>query len=188
MTRDETKELLMTIQAVYPNFKVAKEQMSITINAWNTMLAEYPVEAVNAAFQIYVKSNNTGFAPSVSQLIGCMFKPTENDQLTEGEAWALVKRAIKDGGYHAEERFNELPPLVQRAVGGASMIHQWAMVDSDEINTVVMSNFQRTYKAILSKQDFNNRVPSAIADVVRLVADKVSPQARLAELEGGEQE
>jgi len=166
MTREETKELLMMIRALYPNFTVKPEEMTPTINAWHLMLKDYPAEAVKAALEIYVKTNNTGFAPSASQLIGCMYAPKKSEQLTEGEAWALVKKAIRDGGYHARERYDELPEIVQRAVGDASMIHQWAMCDSDEVNSVIMSNFQRTYKALLSKQEFNDKVPSQLREAI----------------------
>jgi hypothetical protein len=98
-----------------------------------------------------------------------MHAPAENNQLSEGEAWALVKKGIADGNYHSEERYNELPPLVQRAVGGAEMLRQWAQTDSTQVNTVIMSNFQRTYKAILAKDDFNNKVPEQLAQVVHNV-------------------
>lgn len=174
MTREETKELLMMIKAIYPNFSIKPEEMTATINAWHLMLSEYPIEGINAALQIYVKTNNTGFAPSVSQIIGCMHKPSEIEQLSEGEAWAMVKKAIQDGNYHSEERFNELPPIVQKAVGGSNMIRQWAMSDTDEVNTVIASNFQRTYRAILGKQEFGERVPEQLQDLVKGIADKVS--------------
>ena len=188
MTRDETKELLMTIQAIYPNFKVVPSQMTATINAWHLMLEEYPADSVNAALKIYAKTNNSGFAPSVSQLIGGIYAPTNNDQLSEGEAWNIVKKAIKDSGYHAQEHFDNFPPIIQRAVGSPTMLREWGMTDSDEVNTVIMSNFQRTYRALLSKQDFNNRVPDAIADVVRQVADKVAPPPQTARIESWEDE
>lgn len=171
MTRQETQELLFTISALYPNFTVPDK--SITVDAWYWALHGYTVEQAKAALMIYVKTSNTGWAPSASQLIGCIHAPKNNDQLSEGEAWALVKKAIQDGNYHAEERFNELPELVRRAVGGAGMIRQWAQTDSDEVNTVIMSNFQRTYKAILAKQDFNNKVPPQIADVVRGTVERL---------------
>ena len=179
MTRDETKELLMTIRAIYPNFNVRPEEMTPTINAWHMMLSEYPAQVIYAALQIYVKTNNTGFAPSVSQIIGCMHKPSEIEQLSEGEAWAMVKKAIKDGNYHSEERFNKLPPLVQRAIGGAAMIRQWAQTDSTEVNTVIMSNFQRTYRAMLSKQDYNNKVPEQISELVKNLVEKTSGERYL---------
>ena len=163
----------MTIQAVYPNFRVSPEEMTPTINAWNMMLAEYPVEAVNGALQIYVKTSTSGFAPSVSQLINAMYAPKSKSALSEGEAWALVKKAIQDGNYHAEERFNELPEIVQKAVGDANMISQWARTDSDEVNTVIASNFQRTYRAVLEKQEFGEKVPLQLADVVNQVCDNM---------------
>lgn len=171
MTREETKELLMTISAIYPNFNVKPEQMTATINAWHMMLDEYPANAIGAALQIYVKTNNTGFAPSVSQLIGAMHEPRKHDQLSEGEAWALVKKAIQDGNYHAEERFNELPEIVQKAVGGASMIHQWAATDSEEVNTVIYSNFVRNYKVILEKREFGEKVPEPLRELTKSLAE-----------------
>lgn len=184
MTREETQELLLAISSLYPNFK--PEDKTLTINSWHWALADYPVQAIKGALQIYLKTNNTGFAPSVSQLIGAMHSVSDNDRLTEGEAWDLVKRAIQDGNYHAEERFNELPPLVRRAVGSANMIHQWAGTDSDEVNTVIMSNFQRTYRAMASKQSYYDKVPDALQDVVRNVAESLTDRARVQMIEGGD--
>ena len=158
MTRDETKELLMTIRAIYPNFNVKTEEMTPVINAWHLMLEDYPAQDIGAALRIYVKTNNTGFAPSVSQLIGSMNAVKVKDTLTEGEAWALVKKAISDSYYNAVERYAELPEIIQRAVGSANILHQWASIDSHEVNTVVMSNFQRSYRALCEKQEFTDKV------------------------------
>lgn len=173
MTREETKELLMMIRAIYPNFNVKPAEMTPTINAWHLMLEEYSTENVKAALNIYVKTNNTGFAPSVSQLIGSMYEPMENEQLSEGEAWYLVKQAIQGANYHAEENFENLPPIIQRAVGGPSMLRQWGMTDSDEVNTVIMSDFQRTYRDLLSKQKFTLKVPAAITDNLKQIRIEV---------------
>lgn len=178
MTREETKGLIRSIVNLYPNWK--PENLTDTVNAWHWALEEYPAQAVKAALQIYVKTNNTGFAPSVSQLINAMYEPKKAEALSEGEAWALVKRAIQDGNYHAEERFEELPKIVQRAVGSPNMIRQWAGTDSSEVNTVIMSNFQRTYKAVLQKQEFGEKVPAALSDIVKSITDSMVPM-----IEGG---
>ena len=175
MTRDDTKELLMTIKALYPNFDIKPEQMTATLNAWHLMLEEYPADAIGGALKIYVKTNDSGFAPSVSQIIGCMHKPVEMDRLTEGEAWHLVKKALADSAYNAKERFEELPPEVQRAVGGVEMLRAWGQMDSEEVNSVVASNFQRTYKAVIAQNNYAERVPAAISDLVKGLADKAAP-------------
>jgi hypothetical protein len=159
MTRDETKELLMMIRAIYPNFNVKPAEMTPTVNAWHMMLEEYPATAAVAALKVYTRTNDSGFAPSVSQLIAAMYKPAENKQLTEGDAWNLVKRALQDSTYHAVDRFLELPETVQKAVGSANMLQQWAMSDSNEVNTVIMSNFQRTYRAVVERESFSNKIP-----------------------------
>ena len=171
MSREEIQDLLISIQSLYPNWK--PENKTATVNAWHWALEEYPAPAVKAALQMYVKTNNTGFAPSVSQIINGIYKPMEKDTLSEGEAWSLVKRAIKDGNYHAEERYNELPPLVQKAVGSPNMIHQWAGTDSDEVNTVIMSNFQRSYRIIVQREQENVRINPIIAGMIEATKDKM---------------
>ena len=56
------------------------------------------------------------------------------------------------------------------------MIRQWAMCSSDEVNTVIMSNFQRSYKAIVSREDFKNRIPDPLHELVKGLADKLSAE------------
>ena len=65
MTRENTVDLIRSIVSLYPNWK--PENLTETVNAWHWALEEYPAAIVKAALQIYVKTNNTGFAPSVSQ-------------------------------------------------------------------------------------------------------------------------
>lgn len=157
MTREQTVDLVRSIVSIYPNWK--PENLTDTVNAWHWALEEYPASGIKAALQVYIKTNTTGFAPSVSQLIAAMYKPAENKQLTEGDAWNLVKRALQDSTYHAVDRFLELPETVQKAVGSANMLQQWAMSDSNEVNTVIMSNFQRTYRAVVERESFANKIP-----------------------------
>lgn len=171
MTREETQKLLLSIQSLYPNWK--PEDKTLVVDSWHWALEEYPAQSVKAALQMYVKTNNTGFAPSVSQIINGIYKPMEKDTLSEGEAWSLVKRAIQDGNYHAEERYNELPPLVQKAVGSPNMIHQWAGTDSDEVNTVIMSNFQRSYRIIVQREQENVRINPIIAGMIEATKEKM---------------
>lgn len=173
MTREQTVDLVRSIVNIFPNWK--PENLTETVNAWHWALEEYPAPAIKGSLQIYLRTNKSGFAPSVSQLIDGMHKPKDQDRMTEGEAWYLVKKAIADSNYNAKERFEELPPEVQRAVGGHEMLRQWAMTDSDEINTVIMSNFQRTYKAVVSQNEYAERVPAAISDLVKNLADGARP-------------
>jgi len=170
MTREETVGLIRSIMSLYPNWK--PDNLTDTVNAWAWALEEYPAKAVKSALQIYIKTNNTGFAPSVSQIINAIYKPSESSILSEGEAWSMVKRAIQDGAYSSVERFNELPELVQKAVGDSNMIYQWSQTDSDTVNTVIMSNFQRTYRAIVQRAKEDARINPIIVDLARTIGEK----------------
>ena len=170
MTDQETRKILMMIESIYPTFKV--ENVDETVEAWHWALSDYPAEAILISLQMYIRNNGTAFAPSVSQLINGIYKPQENQIPSEGEAWSLVKKAIQDGNYHAEERFNELPELVQKAVGSANMIRQWAQTDSEEVNTVIMSNFQRSYRIIVERSKEDARINPLIMGMVNAIEGK----------------
>lgn len=171
MTLEETKKLLITINSMFPNWRVENPQE--TAAAWHWILKSYTLDAMMGALETYVLTDKSGFAPSVSQLIACIHKPMENEYLSESEAWAMVKKAIADGNYHSEERFAELPEVVQKAVGDASMLRQWAKCDSEDVNTVIMSNFQRAYRVTVQRQDFDNKVPQKVRDLLSVSMPKI---------------
>lgn len=174
MTKQETAQLLAIISATYPNFKV--ENKTQTIDAWHWSLEEYPFNAIQMAYKVYIKTDKSGFAPSVNQLITNLQKPAELNSLSEGEAWALVKKAIQNGNYGAEEEYNKLPEIVQKAVGSPNMIRQWAMSDTAEVNTVIASNFQRTYKSVVQRESQKAFVGNdlRLMELASSVADKLS--------------
>lgn len=178
MTEQETRKFLMMINATFPTFRVDNPEE--TVKAWHWALEEYPADAIMLSLQMYIKSNSSGFAPSVSQIIDGVYKPQDREAMDEGQAWSLVKKAIQDGNYHAVERFNELPELVQKAVGSANMIQQWAVTDSDEVNTVIMSNFQRNYRTILQRNKEDVRISPLVAGMIDTLNQKM--------LEGGTHE
>jgi hypothetical protein len=65
-----------------------------------------------------------------------------------------------------------LPPAVQQAVGGAKMLREWAMTDSDEVNTVIMSNFQRSYRIAADRERFTEKVPLTVATMLAQIGVK----------------
>lgn len=173
MTREETAKLLAVINATYPNFKV--ENKVQTLDAWTWALEEYPFESIQMAYKVYLKTDKSGFAPSVNQLITNLQKPLELNMMSDGEAWSLVKKAIQNGNYHAEEEFENLPEIVQKAVGSPNMIRQWAMSDTSEVNTVIASNFQRTYKTIAHRELEKATLPNELLNqLTESIANKLS--------------
>ncbi len=176
MTREETIQLLMTIQAAFPNYKVPDK--TVTVNIWMNMLENYDSSLVMASLKSYIATDKTGFAPSIGQIIDkahTLAKLNGNSELTETEAWSLVSKALRNGVYNSESEFNKLPESVQKAVGSHEMLRVWA-TDENFNESVVSSNFMRSYKSVMNRKTEIEKLP---ASVVELIQQKCGDMALL---------
>ena len=73
------------------------------------------------------------------------------DAISEMEAWGLVRNAIHDSLYHAEERFSELPEFVQKIVVSPDRLRDWASLPSDTVTAVVRAEFRRAYEVTTAR-------------------------------------
>ena len=152
MKRDETINILMSIQAAYPNFRVPDK--TIAVNTWYSLLEEYTYEQVNGAVKRYIQTNKGGFAPSIGQVIDQICVMHSNNDANEIAAWGMVLKALRNSTYHSEEEFNKLPSVVQRAVSSPGQLREWATMenlDGTGLN-VIQSNFMRTYRLEIERE------------------------------------
>ena len=164
MTREETVEIIHIICDCYPNFK--PEDLSRTIDAWQVMLEEYSCEQVAVALKAYITSNTSGFAPSVGELVAKIQLVSQPQELDGMTAWGLVSKALRNGTYGAVEEFKKLPPLVRQAVGMPDNLKNWATSDYQTIETVIQSNFLRTYETVVKRANEINRMPDNIKSLI----------------------
>lgn len=145
MTRDETKKILMVVQAAYPNFN--PPDRTVTINTWHRFLEDYTYSQVDAAICTYIRSDTSGFPPDIGKVIDRLQMLFCPDGPNEMEAWRLVYKAICNSYYHAEEEFEKLPGAVQKAVVSPGQLREWSQMRVDVINSVIQSHFVRSYRA-----------------------------------------
>lgn len=151
MSSEETSRVLAIIQATFPAWKVSDSDREVTLKAWHTVLADYPYEQIVYALKAYIKTDTKGFAPSPGQLVNMLVTYAQDKSPEEGEAWAMVYKAICNGTYHAKEEFAALPEEIQKAVGCFEQIRNWA-IDSDFNAGVTASNFKRAYRQVLDRK------------------------------------
>ena len=171
MTREETAEVLMMIQAFYQNFRVPDK--TVAVNAWWNVLKDYSMSDVSKALDAFVRTDAKGFPPSPGQIIDKIYLPEEFKELTETEAWALVSSALRNGYYGAEKEFAKLPDAVQDAVGSPSNLRNWAMTDLESVENVIQSNFMRSYRVVLSRRRDYNKLPEPIRELIGTTTRKM---------------
>ena len=164
MTRDECKQIIMIIDASYPNFNV--DDLTGTINAWYFMLQDYDYNTIIAGLKVFIATSGSAFAPSVSELIAYARKPQELQEPDATEAWVQVRKAIRRGIYYAEEDFEALSETAKKVVGSPSQIRSWAQMESRDIDSVVWSNFKKCYEVAQNRSRELKAIP---ANVMKLI-------------------
>lgn len=173
MTREETLKILMTMQVAYPNYKV--QDKDFAINTWHEMLSEYPYQIVAAALKAYILTDTSGFAPSIGELVEKIQLITKPDELNEMEAWSLVRKAIRNGWYGFEKEYSKLPDIVRECIGEASILREWSCLASDKVDTVIHSNFIKTYRAVAKRHADVSKLPPEYQKVI----DKLNSHTKL---------
>lgn len=172
MTRDETKKIIMIMDAAYPNFKI--EDAVGMVNTWHFFLNDYGYKAIESALKMYIATSSSGFAPSVSELIGMTRKPAELTDMEEVTAWRMVRNAIRKSLYYSKEEFAKFPPEVQEVVGDPGQLREWAMLESSEIDTVIQSNFKKRFETMQNRRREVDAMPEEIKELIRANNQNVS--------------
>ena len=153
MTRIEVQKVLATLDMIYSNFKV--DDATAMVDIWHRFLQKYEYADISAAIDEYVETSGSSFAPNVSQLIGIVKKhtviPIKLSLLSSAEAWVMVRKALERGTYHYKEEFENLPRMVQKAVGAAEQLQVWA-TDDDYNESVISSVFKKNYENICKQE------------------------------------
>lgn len=142
-TKDEFMQLVAVLRAAYNSEKFMPDKQSALV--WYEMLKdiEYPVLMQGC----YKLIQSSPYPPTIADIRASCASLQTVERLTDLEAWALVRKALSNGTYGAEQEFAKLPPLVQKAVGSPANIREMAQADLDSVATVFQSQFLRAYRA-----------------------------------------
>ena len=176
MTHKETGMILAVLKAAYPHsFKdITPAEGLAMANLWQTMFAADSYETVNAAVSALISTRKEGYSPTIGEVKDQLYKLTTPNALNEGQAWALVCKACSNGSYGYMEEYAKLPPEVQKAVGKPEQIREWAQIDSDTFQTVVMSNFQRAFRISQARAKEDVMLPPGVKQVVGMISERMN--------------
>ena len=151
MTREETLAVMSVLKAAYPGFyrDMKRSEAEGIVSLWEEMFRDDPAQVVGMAVKAHIAGDGKGYPPTIGaikQAVAKLTRPKELD-MSELEAWGLVRRAVQNGIYGAQKEFDALPPVVQQCVGSPSQRKEWALLEEDVVASVVASNFQRSYRA-----------------------------------------
>lgn len=180
----ETLKIMAVLKAAYPRYyqNAPEEDIRQAAALWETMLKDESYEVVSKAVKALIATEK--FVPTIADVIEKIRLVTSPPALGEVEAWALVKRAIKNGYYHSREEFERLPESVRAAIGHHEVLREWSQVDVGDVETVVGSNFMRSYRAKEKQRREFAALPGDVRRFMALAAEAVGKN-RLPDTAGG---
>lgn len=148
MTIDETSVIMDIISIAYPHYynKQTEDERYMAAVLWAEMFSEDDVNVVKAALKSFIATDEDGYAPNIGKIKSKVRLLTTPAEMSEGEAWGLVYKALGNGAYGYKEEFDKLPYEIQYTIGSPEVLRSWAVQESDSLS-VLQSNFQRAYRA-----------------------------------------
>lgn len=185
MTRSETALIMAVLQTAYPSYYrgVSKAEADAALNLWAEMFAGDDYGTVEAAVKALIATKTDDWPPTIGAVKEKLLLVTRRQGMSEMEAWGLVFRALRNSLYDSKAEFERLPPDVQRAVGSPNQLREWAMMDSETVQSVVASNFMRGFRTNAVRQRELDLLPPKIRGLVTGLAEKMT----MPQLKGGQE-
>lgn len=191
MDRTETIKIMAVLRAAYPQYyaKQSADDLQGIVNLWAEMFAEEPYTTVAMATKALIKTRVSTFPPGIGEINEKILQITQPEEMTEMEAWGLVRRAIRGasmdlssrkirGGVQdprtsAQVNFEALPELLQHVVNSPEQLAAWERLSDNEIDTVIQSNFMRSYRAKAKHARDYIALPSSVKQYMAMLEDKM---------------
>ena len=175
MDRQQTMIILSVLKAAYPHAfqNMRKKDGEAMLNLWATMFTDESYEEVNAAIGALISTRTVGYSPTIGEVKEQIRRLHHHADIDEAGAWALVSKACRNSSYHSREEFAKLPPEVQRAVGSPEQLKQWAGMDAETVESVVASNFKRSFRVQAERAAEVEKLPPQIRDMLGNVSTKM---------------
>lgn len=161
------------LEAAYPQFYKSQNDTDKkkAMALWAEMFRDDDVAIVAAAVKSLIETDEKGFPPHIGSVKAKIRLITGSDEMTELEAWNLVSKAIRNSGYEAKEEFDKLPANIRRLVGSPNQLREWAMMDADTVQSVIGSNFQRSYKVVAQREKEIAKLPTEVKNLIGNLAE-----------------
>ena len=180
MNAKEFGFLADAIKTYFPRDNVLPTENAMRL--WYEELKDIPYQLAHLALQKYVCTNK--FAPTIADIREQVAELSNQnyDGLNEIAAWSMVWKAICNSGYHSEEEFAKLPPVIQRAVHSPAQLREWALLENidGKTITVLQSDFQRAFRVEQQRERERSKLSPGVLKLMRPINNP--------KIEGGQKE
>lgn len=160
MTRTEAMKIVMILET---NWQQVRDQEA-AYDLWASAFVDDSFELVYTAVMDLVQTSTDEFRPTIGKVRRKINDLIRGRKLTETEAWLKVREALHEaqsnpetlGG--AKSAWKNLPQNIQKLVTPRQLL-DWNNIDTEQLDTVVQSNFMRSYRDVITREYENETRP-----------------------------
>lgn len=174
MNREETKMIITMLSSIYVNefSKLSEDKVKQMIDVWTTLFEDEDANKIATVTKAYLKSSTNAFMPTPAMLINQAYELFTPKGMTEQEAWNCISQAIQNSGYNAKAEYDDLPKEIQ-AICTPGMLYEWSQMDSSVVQSVVASNFQRSFKVKEKQRVDYDKLPNETKSLISELSDSM---------------
>lgn len=75
-------------------------------------------------------------------------KELKQNPMSENEVQRILLRALSDSTYHAEQRYAELPPILQKVVGNPDRMREYARMKESYVKAEIIPKIIQEYRRL----------------------------------------
>lgn len=174
MNRSDVQKMMAILEVSYPIWysKITNEQLRNMVNLWTELLSETDPNLFASALKALILNDTSGFPPTIGQINNKAYELTHQNEMTEQEAWNMVYKAICNSGYNPKKEWDKLPDVL-KALTTPEMLYEYSQMNADEVNTVISSNFMRSYKVRKEHVKQQQMLPESMKVMISEVTAKL---------------
>jgi len=172
MTNEEWYKIVKALNAIYEENGRLMFETPEKIQTWFSCLSDLDYRICAEAVKRYTLTNS--FRPKVADIRKqYALIASGGGMISETEAWGLVRNAICDSLYHAEERYEAFPEEVKKMVGSPDRLREWGQMPSDTVSSVVRAEFRRAYEVTTQRIAEERQIGQAQLQLSQKIASQL---------------
>lgn len=165
MDKQEFATLAMALRTYYPKESILPNKEAMQL--WYRELQDIPYHVAEMALRKWVATNK--WSPSIAEIREMTAGIVNGEELTWGEAWEKVLKAIRmHGSYGKREALESLDPLTRRCV---ECIGYMDLCMSENI-MVERAHFQKIFEIYAKRQKTERQIAQPLLQAIHQVQVK----------------
>lgn len=172
MTNKEWYSVVKVLNDAYEYNGKAMFESPDKIQYWFSCLSDLDYMAVCGAVKRLAMTNPN--RPTIADIRKeCATLTAMEKPMSEAEAWSIVRMALRDSSYHAQEQFDAFPEIIKKAVVTPDRLREWGQMPSDTVGSVVRAEFRRSYESAANSVQQERQMGRIGVSIAEQIAEKL---------------